>query len=228
MDATVDERTYSVDTDGFAIVRDAVDQAILDQLSAEIGDADGAGRRRMLAVPGVAAFARSDALQRLLRPYFANEPVAVRGLFFNKSAEANWFVAWHQDVTIAVRERREVPGFGPWTVKDGVVHVQPLAELLARMLALRIHFDDADESNGALRIVSGSHRFGRLSAERVEELRSERPEVLCCVRTGDAVLMRPLALHASHRSTNPRPRRVLHLEFADFVLPGGLQWHDAA
>ena len=144
----------------------------------------------------------------------------MRAIWFNKSAEANWLVAWHQDLAIAVRERVDVPGFEAWSVKEGVPHVQPPAEVLQRMLTVRIHLDDADGENGALRVIAGTHRLGRLSAEQIAALRAEREETLCVAAAGDALLMRPLLLHASGRSTSDRPRRVLHLEYAGQELAG--------
>jgi ectoine hydroxylase-related dioxygenase (phytanoyl-CoA dioxygenase family) len=131
-------------------------------------------------------------------------------------------------LTLALRASAEVPGFGPRSTKDGIPHVQPPAGLLQQMLTVRLHLDDADESNGALRVLPGSHRLGRLSAGRIRELRDQQADVLCAVSAGDALLMRPLLLHASSRSTNPRHRRVLHIEYAAFTLPGELCWHEAA
>jgi ectoine hydroxylase-related dioxygenase (phytanoyl-CoA dioxygenase family) len=93
---------------------------------------------------------------------------------------------------------------------------------------VRIHLDDADETNGALRVLPGSHRLGRLSAERIQELRPKEAEHLCTACACDALLMRPLLLHASSRSTSDRHRRVLHIEYAAFSLPDELQWHEAA
>ena len=121
-----------------------------------------------------------------------------------------------------------MPGFGPWSTKDGIPHVQAPAELLEQMLTLRLQLDDADASNGALRVLPGSHRFGRLSADRIQQLRREQPDFLCAVSAGDALLMRPLLLHASSRSAHPRHRRVLHIEYAGFNLPAELEWHEAA
>jgi ectoine hydroxylase-related dioxygenase (phytanoyl-CoA dioxygenase family) len=145
-----------------------------------------------------------------------------------KSPDANWLVPWHQDLTIAVRERVETPGFGPWSVKEGVPHVQPPVELLARMLAIRLHLDDADESNGALRAQAGSHRRGRLGTEEIAEWRTRGVEVVCAAAAGDALLMRPLLLHASSKSMSSRSRQVLHIEYAGFDLPGGMRWCDEA
>jgi ectoine hydroxylase-related dioxygenase (phytanoyl-CoA dioxygenase family) len=96
------------------------------------------------------------------------------------------------------------------------------------MLTVRLHLDDADESNGALRVLPGSHRFGRLSSERIQELRSRQPDFLCAMSAGDALLMRPLLLHASSRSTSTGHRRVLHIEYAALSLPPRLHWQEAA
>ncbi len=197
-------------------------------LLASLGPVSGAGRRGLLASPVVAALTRSPALLDLVRPHLASEPFAVRAIYFDKLPEANWLVPWHQDLTISLRARVEAPGFGPWSTKESVPHVQPPIELLERMLTVRLHLDDADDSNGALRVLPGTHRLGRLSAEQIRELRSRQAEVLCTVAAGDALLMRPLLLHASGRSTSPRHRRVLHIEYAAFQLPSGLQWYAAA
>jgi ectoine hydroxylase-related dioxygenase (phytanoyl-CoA dioxygenase family) len=96
------------------------------------------------------------------------------------------------------------------------------------MLAVRLHFDDADEANGALRVLPGSHNFGRLSSEQIQQLRNQHSEVLCRAKAGDVMLMRPLLLHASSRSLSSEHRRVIHIEYAAFELPSKLRWHDAA
>jgi hypothetical protein len=154
-------------------------------------------------------------------------PTAVRGLLFNKVAEANWAVPWHQDLTIAVCERRDVPGFGPWSVKDGVVHVQPPDEVIACMMAVRIHLDDTDAENGALRVIPGSHNEGRLSAEAIGKWTRTRDAVTIEAPAGSVLLMRPHLLHASLAAKSPGQRRVIHLEYAAGELPFGLKWHQA-
>jgi hypothetical protein len=213
---------------GFAIVCRVIEEAEQRELISVLGPVSGAGRRGLLSVPAVTALARSARLVDLVRPHLPSEPLPVRALYFDKSSAGNWLVPWHQDLTLALRNRAEVSGFGPWSVKEGIPHVQPPVELLEQMLIVRLHLDDADESNGALRVVPGSHRLGRLSAERIQELRAREPEHLCTARAGDALLMRPLLLHASSRSTSAGHRRVLHIEYAGFPLPAELQWHEAA
>jgi hypothetical protein len=193
-----------------------------------LGPVSGAGRRGLLADDGIAELARAPRLVDLVRPHLPADPRPVRAIYFDKSADANWIVPWHQDLTLALREHRETAGFGPWSTKDGIPHVQPPAELLGRMLAVRLHLDDSDATNGALRVLPGTHRLGRLSAEDIRRSRAEIPEFLCVARAGDALLMRPLLLHASGKSSGDRHRRVIHIEYAGFALPDGLAWHDGA
>ena len=150
---------------------------------------------------------------------------AVRGIFFNKTRSSNWKVAWHQDLTISVRERVHVDGFGPWTTKGGILHVQPSIEVMSGILAIRLHLDESGLDNGPLRVIGGSHRKGRFSAEQISNWGKDKA-VVCTVPKGGALIMRPLLLHASSACTVIRSRRVIHLEFAATELPQGLDWHD--
>ena len=219
---------HEIEQHGFAVVPRVIEADEQRELLSSLGPVSGAGRRGLLALPAVAELARSPRILDLIRPHLPSEPFPVRAIYFDKSSDTNWLVPWHQDLTLALRASVEVPGFGPWSTKDGVPHVQPPVALLQQMIAVRLHLDDADESNGALRVLPGSHRLGRLSSERVQELRSQQSDFLCAVSAGDALLMRPLLLHASSRSTSTRHRRVLHIEYAAFTLPDELNWHEAA
>ena len=219
---------HEIEQHGFAVVPRVIEADEQRELLSSLGPVSGAGRRGLLALPAVAELARSSRLLDLIRPHLPSEPFPVRAIYFDKSSDTNWLVPWHQDLTLALRASAEVPGFGPWSTKDGVPHVQPPVALLQQMIAVRLHLDDADESNGALRVIPSSHRLGRLSSERVQELRSQRSDFLCAVSAGDVLLMRPLLLHASSRSTSTRHRRVLHIEYAAFTLPDELNWHEAA
>jgi hypothetical protein len=219
---------HQFETHGFAIIPAVLTHAEQQSLMGALGPVVGAGRRGLLAEPAVRAVAKSARLLDLIRPHLPSEPVSVRAIYFDKSPEANWLVPWHQDLTLALRARAEAPDFGPWSVKEGIPHVQPPIVLLEGMLTVRLHLDDTDAANGALRVLPGSHRFGRLSPEAIQELRTQEQEVLCAAAAGDALLMRPLLLHASSRSSSARHRRVLHIEYAAFSLPAGLEWHEAA
>lgn len=219
---------YTIAQHGFALVPQVVDVGERQKLLAALGPASSAGRRGLLALPIVNELAHATKLLELVRPHLPVESIPVRAIYFNKSPSVNWLVSWHQDLTLAVEQRIDQPGFGPWSVKDGIPHVQPPVEYLEQMLAVRIHLDDADEKNGALKVLPGTHRLGRLSPEQIQGLREERDEVLCRATAGDAMLMRPLLLHASSRTISDRPRRALHIEYAGFKLPHGLAWHPTA
>lgn len=219
---------HAIAHDGFVVASGVIDADEQRELRAVLGTMGQPGRRGLLTEPAIAAWAWSARLLDLVRPHLRSKPLPVRGIYFDKSPEANWLVPWHQDLTVAVRERIDVPGFGPWSIKDGLPHVQPPVELLQQMVTVRLHLDSADETNGALRVLPGSHRMGRWPAARIQALRARQPEYLCSLSAGDALLMRPLLLHASSRSTSPGRRRVLHVEYAGFELPAGLQWHEAA
>ena len=175
-------------------------------------------------VPEVRQLARHPNVGRLIRPILGERALLVRGLLFNKSSNANWGIFWHQDLSIAVQRRESMPGFGPWSIKAGVQHVQPPPEVLNRMLTLRLHLDDCPAENGALCVLPGSHRGQRLSQVEAEQAQKTHPSFTCAVRAGGVVVMRPLILHSSHRSTINSQRRVVHLEFADGPLPEPLRW----
>lgn len=148
----------------------------------------------------------------------------VRAVMFDKTPEANWIVAWHQDRVIPVRERREVEGFGPWSTKDGILHVAPPFDVLARMLTIRVHLDPVDVGNAPLRVALGSHRLGRVPADTATREAGSLPQAVCLAQAGDAWAYSTPILHASDRADPPRRRRVLQVDYADFDLPDGLEW----
>jgi ectoine hydroxylase-related dioxygenase (phytanoyl-CoA dioxygenase family) len=154
-------------------------------------------------------------------------PAPVRSILFDKTPDENWPVPWHQDLTIAVAAEMDVPGYGPWSRKDGTVHVQPPAILLQRMATVRIHLDDTSSENGALRIIPGSHLFGKIPSGMVAS-HVGGPIVTCECRPGDVLVMSPLILHSSRKSLNPIRRRILHFEYAQPEdLDPSLSWHEA-
>ena len=151
-------------------------------------------------------------------------PRPVRALLFDKTASTNWSLAWHQDRVIAVRDRVEVAGFGPWTRKHGALHVAPPFEVLARMTTVRFHLDAVTETNAPLLIAPGSHRRGRVFQKDVPIVVEECGVVACLANAGDAWLYSTPILHASEAAKQASHRRVLQVDFAVGELPGGLGW----
>lgn len=229
----------SLRRDGFAIVPKVLDKSVVQGLCkiierAKAGQAVRQRRGAVFAIRNlldVVAEVRdvvsSAAVRNLIEPVLGGDAFIVRAILFDKTPDANWKVAWHQDVSIAVTERIDAPGFGPWSVKAGIIHVRPPVEVLQGMVTLRIHLDDCDESNGALHVLPGSHRRGVLDAKDLQACRGSSDIRLCCVPIGGAMLMRPLIAHASSPGTSPSRRRVIHLEWAATPLPQPLQWHRA-
>jgi len=183
------------------------------------------GIRNLLTVaPYVYDLAGSPSVRSIVDPIAGAQARVVRGVFFDKTPEANWKVAWHQDLSIAVREKRDLPGFKCWSTKAGVIHVQPPTFVLENILAVRVHLDATNELSGALKVIPHSHRGGRLGAADIEKLKREDQPVVCSVEKGDLLAMRPLLLHSSSASSTASHRRVIHLEFTAIDLPGGLEW----
>jgi len=229
-------RTELLKERGFEILDNAFENQIVDHLALELARlnfGEAAKKRKAVAfgvrnllnvAPVIKEFADSDAVHKLVEPFAGEKAQVVRAIFFDKTPEANWKVPFHQDLTIAVREQKNVEGFVAWTRKVDIFHVQPPVSLLENIVSLRVHLDDTDESNGALGVVVGSHRFGRLSAAEIQQIKVKSETVTCRVGKGGAILMRPLLLHASSAATNALHRRVLHFEFSSAKLPEGLEW----
>jgi ectoine hydroxylase-related dioxygenase (phytanoyl-CoA dioxygenase family) len=216
-----------LDSDGFFLQTGVISQSEVASLVASCStNSSEAGSRNLLTIPQVRALACSAAVRGLVKKVLGENFFAVRAIFFDKSPEANWKVTWHQDLTIAVKSQKESPGYGPWSVKDDVVHVQPPNQVLEQMLAVRVHLDDCNAENGPLRVIPSSHRHGKLSPDQIHSLRSETPEKTCLVPSGGVLLMRSLLLHASSKATSPTHRRVVHLEFAATELASDLEWYE--
>jgi len=115
---------------------------------------------------------------------------------------------------LPLREKHEIAGWGPWSVKEGVTYAYAPAHALEQVVALRLHLDDSNEDNGPLRVLPGTQNHGVLSDEEIHLLSAEAAPIECCVGVGGVVLMRPLVIHGSSKAVSNEPRRVLHIEYA--------------
>ena len=198
-------------------------------LSEWVGERPAYGERNLIArVAAVRQLATSEPLLGIARQVLGDAARPVRSLYFDKLPQANWNVAWHQDTSIAVRQRAALEGFGPWSVKQGVDHVEPPLHYLSDMLTLRLHLDPARSDNGALRVVAGSHADGRLGSAALLARVADGPLQDCEAGPGDLLLMNPLLLHSSRKAVRPSHRRVVHIEYSALDLPPPLQWYESA
>lgn len=180
---------------------------------------------RLWDVPQLRPLLHSDGpVGRFAASVLGSDAIPVRAILFDKSADTNWSLAWHQDRTIAVRRRVEVDGFSPWSVKGGVVHVEPPFELLAKMLTLRVHLDPVPITNAPLLVAPGSHKRGRIAEADIPGTVELCGVVTCLADKGDIWLYSTPILHASAAAAQPKHRRVLQVDYAADQLPAGLQW----
>jgi len=182
------------------------------------------GTRKLLDMPWCSELAEQLRVEPNLRSLLPAKALAVQCTLFVKSVEKNWLVSLHQDLSIPVAERVVSSQCTGWSQKEGDLFVQPPVAVLEDIVAIRLYLDDCDEDNGALRVVSGSHRLGRLTSSEAMEERNRCGEFSVAVPRGGVMVMRLLLLHASSKAVNDAPRRVLHFVFGPSHLPEGLRW----
>jgi len=164
----------------------------------------------------------NDRLKAIVKSQFGKDYFVVKSIYFDKPEKSNWFVAYHQDLTISVDKKLVLENFGPWTVKQNQYAVVPPIAILENIYTIRIHLDDTDENNGALKVIPKSHLRGINRVENIDW--SKESEITGKVKKGGVMIMKPLLFHSSSKTTNNNKRRVIHIEFSDIQLPSQLKW----
>jgi hypothetical protein len=209
---------------GFAIVPGLLDAVQCAQLAGQLPSIHGPGTRTLLANAWCARLARrllaDDALAGILPEGY----VAVQCALFEKSGAVNWLVPVHQDLSIPVRARVDADGLRGWSLKEDGWYVQPPLAVLEKLVAVRLHLDECGPDDGPLYVIPGSHGQGVIDARAAAAMRAS--EHACLARAGDALVMRPLLLHRSSKSTGASRRRVLHFLFAPACMPQGIEWRE--
>lgn len=216
----------SLNSSGFVLVPEIYSQQEVQSIHKLIALVHGAAelfgtRQFLMRTSGLQDLLMTDRMKNLLAEV-APKYFIIKSLYFDKPPQANWFVSWHRDQTIFVKEKIETVGFKNWTMKENEFGVQPPAEYLGDIVTVRIHLDDADETNGALKVIPYTHSEASVRPAAISI--SDSDSVLCPVKAGGVMLLKPLLFHASSKSTSEKPRRVIHLEFCSLDLPNGLEW----
>ncbi|RYD23017.1 MAG: phytanoyl-CoA dioxygenase [Verrucomicrobiaceae bacterium] len=214
------------DEEGFTILTSRVPEQRLEELRGGLFAETSAGERCLLDHPAVRDTACLLKEQLVKSGHLSAGAVAIQAIAFDKTAATNWKVAWHQDLMFPFAQRVSSPGFELPCIKQEVHYARPPADVLAGLLAVRLHLDDCDATNGPLRISPGTHRSGIHPTATVSALVEQNGERVCLAKTGEVLLMRPLSLHASSQATAPKHRRVLHLVFHSGE-PVPEKWHRA-
>lgn len=203
---------------GFAIISAALCDKDISKLERGFACSDvrrsKAGVRHALKNPAVAELAHDRRPLEIVKRMLGSGAVPFRATLFDKSPHSNWLVVWHQDTALPLRERHETPGWGPWSVKDGVIYAHAPATALGQVLAVRIHLDDSTADNGPLSVLPGTHNNGVLSDEQIHDLAERVTSIDCLIPRGGILAMRPLIVHASSKSRLQMSRRVLHIEYS--------------
>lgn len=227
-------KRYDLMRNGFTTISDVYTHNEVSQIVSLIEAADTSGetfrkskdlfaiRQFLKEMPQIATLVFNANLKSIIAALFGVDYFVVKSIYFDKPEQSNWFVAYHQDLTISVDKKVATEGYGPWTVKQNQFAVQPALPVLDNIFAIRIHLDSTDENNGALKIIPGSHAKGIYRPETIDW--ETEAETVCNVEAGGIMIMKPLLLHSSGRTTNNAKRRVIHIEFSNVELPDTLRW----
>ena len=231
--------TSEINSEGFAIINDIYSENEIEKLISLIedvteNDSENATFRKSQdlfairqfhkEVPETLDFIFNENLKEIIESNFGSGYFITKSIYFDKPEKSNWFVAYHQDLTISVNKKIETANFENWTVKQNQFAVQPPKEILEDNFTIRIHIDKTTKDNGALKVINNSHSKGIL---RIENLNFEtEKETICEVEKGGIMIMKPLLFHASNKTTNNERRRVIHIEFSKQQLPAGLEWSE--
>jgi ectoine hydroxylase-related dioxygenase (phytanoyl-CoA dioxygenase family) len=211
-------KSNNLSAQGFAILEAVLDGSDIAELARALETPDlsrsRAGARHLMNHPAVSAVAADSRMVAIARRFLGETAVPYKATLFDKSPARNWLVTWHQDTALPLCERREAPGWGPWSIKVGVTYALAPASALEKVVALRVHLDDSRHDNGPLRVLPGTHTLGLLTESDIARLTTEVRAVDCIVPAGGIVAMHPLIVHASSKVESDLPRRVLHIEYA--------------
>lgn len=179
-------------------------------------------RQLLKNIPELQKYVFNKNLITLLNQLFDSTYFLSKAIYFDKPKQSNWFVPFHQDLSISVDKRADIENYTNWTFKKGQHGVQPPLKILEDTITMRIHLDDTNALNGALKVIPKSHNKGvLLKTSKYWQIDNEH---ICNVNKGGVMLMKPLILHASNKTTNNKQRRVIHLEFNTNLLHPPLNW----
>lgn len=229
----------AIDSEGFTIINAVYNKAEIEKLISVIEKKTDSNsknptfrqtkdlfaiRQFLIEIPEALDAIFNEKLRQIIKTNFGKGYFLTKSIYFDKPEESNWFVAYHQDLTISVNKKVKLENFQNWTIKQNQFAVQPPSQILENNFTIRIHLDKTTKENGALKVVNKSHLKG---IDRIENLQLNLDsESFCEVKNGGIMIMKPLLFHASNKTTNSERRRVIHIEFSNQELPKDLEWSE--
>ena len=221
---------------GFSVINNVYNKSEIESISDFISNLDTSNpifrksedlfaiRQFIKEVPKIKDLIFTKNLIEIIKSIGGEDYFVVKSIYFDKPEKSNWFVSYHQDLTISVDKKQESIGFANWTTKHNQFAVQPTSDILENIFTIRIHLDDTNEENGALKVLEKSHLKAINRIDNLDLINEK--EVFCNVKSGGIMLMKPLLFHGSNKTTNDKNRRVIHIEFSNKILPRNLQWSE--
>lgn len=220
-----DDMRHDLDVHGLAVLRSALNEGQLCSLLAVVSPdtAQGSlrhrsgltyGARGLLASrPQLAVELNAVGLNRFASDALGRPAFPIDAIFFDKHPDANWAVPAHQDVVVPVPQPADASTVRRLRSRNGMTHGEPPESVLDELLAVRVHFDLADENTGPLCVAAGTHRRGRITEFDISTIPLSAYQS-CRAGPGDLLFIKPLVVHRSGKSTRNAHRRVLHLVYA--------------
>ncbi|APZ44900.1 hypothetical protein BW723_00740 [Polaribacter reichenbachii] len=215
----------ALDENGFSIIENCFSEKVLRKIIriVENNNFNFSERQLLNRFPEIEKLIfENDNFKKLFRTICEESYFLSKAIYFNKPPKSNWFVSYHQDLSISVKNKIEEEGFNSWTNKKGQLGVIPPLNILKNIVTFRIHLDKTDKTNGVLKVISKSHKKGIIRLDNCFFESKELEEVVCDVGKGGIMLMKPLLLHSSQKSISENDRRVIHLEFCNQEIP--MEW----
>jgi ectoine hydroxylase-related dioxygenase (phytanoyl-CoA dioxygenase family) len=204
-------------SDGYRIEAQCLSKQKCDEIIAELASVrrSRAGARHLMTHPMIAEVAECPTFIDIAASWLGGNAVPFRATLFDKSAQQNWLIPWHQDTALPLVRKTVQEGWGSWSEKEGVIYAHAPTWALRRIVALRLQLDDSNSDNGPLRVIPGSHEQGVLADPDVQQYASNHSSVDCLTDRGGLIIMRPLLIHSSPKAATLARRRVLHIEYCD-------------
>ncbi len=225
MSLTAEERAFYADN-GYLVRRQIIDDAWLAQIQQEVDDlharmdaspAEGVGisweeyddaskpkriRQLMhgeLVSPGLDRLIDSANVLDVLEPLMGPDISLFHCKLLMKAARDGTITPWHQDYAYWVRHNNEPD-----------------------MINCMLHIDDANEENGAIQFVPGTHKDGLVEHDRADTafgvflpgfFGEKEGAVTLDMKAGDAVFFGPLVVHGSAANKSDRDRRACTIAY---------------